>query len=92
MRAFVALRKSLINYQQLRDKLEQMESKYDYQFKVIFEAIERMLYFEEEGSKRKIGFDVETANTSSTPKRESELSPIFRKQAYPDISKQTPVQ
>lgn len=43
MRAFVALRKIGLTYTVLKRKIEKMESKYDGQFALVFEAIKRLL-------------------------------------------------
>ena len=55
MRAFVKLRKILATHKELAHKLEELEKKYDAQFRVVFEAI-RQLMKEEEKPKGKIGF------------------------------------
>ena len=55
MRVFTQLRKMLSSHEDLRRKIEEMESKYDEQFRVVFEAI-RQLLKEENHPKRKIGF------------------------------------
>ena len=55
MRVFTKLRKMLASHEDLRRKIEEMESKYDEQFQVVFEAI-RQLLKEENKPKRKIGF------------------------------------
>ena len=57
MRAFVRLRQMLASNEDLSRKLEDMEKKYDEQFKVVFDAI-RALMVETEKPKRKIGFEV----------------------------------
>lgn len=57
IRIFTRLRKMLLKYKELRGKIEDMENKYDYQFKVIFDAIRQMLK-EEEKPKKRIGFIV----------------------------------
>lgn len=57
MRAFVALRKLLSANAEMARKLEQMEKKYDHQFKAVFEAI-RQLLTPEDKTKRPIGFRV----------------------------------
>ncbi len=56
MRAFVVLRKTLLNYQELNEKLEKLESKYDEQFTIVFAAIKSMLYEDDEKNLRRIGF------------------------------------
>ena len=55
MRAFVRLRHILASHKELASKLEELEKKYDDQFKVVFEAIRQMMQ-EEEKPKTPIGF------------------------------------
>ena len=55
MRAFVQLRKLIDSNKELAKKIEKLESKYDEQFKIVFEAI-RQLISEDEKPKSKIGF------------------------------------
>ena len=55
MRAFVQLREMLISHQELAHRLDDMENKYDAQFKVVFDAI-RQLATSSSKSKRQIGF------------------------------------
>jgi len=55
VRAFVKLREMLTTHKDLAKKLEEMEKKYDSQFKVVFDAI-RQLMTPPETKKRKIGF------------------------------------
>jgi hypothetical protein len=55
MRAFVKMRQMLATHKDLKKTIEKMESKYDEQFKMVFEAI-RQLLEEDEKPKRKIGF------------------------------------
>ena len=43
MRAFVRLRELLATHQDLARKLEQMEKKYDSHFKIVFEAIRKLM-------------------------------------------------
>jgi len=43
MRAFVKLRALMASRKDLRRKLEEMEKKYDYQFKVVFDAIKSLI-------------------------------------------------
>lgn len=57
MRAFVKLRKMIASNTTLRRKIEAMEKKYDHQFKIVFDAIRKIL-IEEEKPKREIGFHV----------------------------------
>lgn len=60
MRAFVRLRMMLASHAELARKLDALERKYDAQFKVVFDAIRRLMVPPEpEPPKRKIGFLVE---------------------------------
>lgn len=43
MRAFVNLRRMLVSNVELAGKLKELESKYDRQFKVVFDAIRRLM-------------------------------------------------
>ncbi len=47
MRAFTRLRQMLASNEELKRKIEEMESKYDEQFRVVFEAIRQLLAKEE---------------------------------------------
>lgn len=55
MRTFTKLRELLATHKELRRKVEEIEKKYDHQFKVVFEAI-RQLMAPAETNKKKIGF------------------------------------
>ena len=55
MRAFVRLREVLSTHKDLARKLAALENKYDRQFKVVFDAI-RKLMAEPEPKHREIGF------------------------------------
>jgi len=55
MRAFTQLRQMLSTHKDLQRKIEEMESKYDEQFQIVFEAIKQLLETDEK-PKRKIGF------------------------------------
>ncbi|MBN1625214.1 MAG: ORF6N domain-containing protein [Deltaproteobacteria bacterium] len=57
MRAFVRLRRMLTAHKDLARRLDELEQRYDEQFKVVFDAI-RLLMRDEEKEKRKIGFEV----------------------------------
>jgi hypothetical protein len=57
MRTFVALRKWMQSNKELSSKIKQLESKYDQQFKVVFDAI-RQLIQEEKKKMRPIGFKI----------------------------------
>ncbi len=55
MRAFVKLREMIAAHKDLAKKLEELEKKYDAQFRVVFDAIREMMIPPEE-EKRRIGF------------------------------------
>ena len=55
MRAFIRLRRMLASHADLARKLENLEKKYDVQFKVVFDAI-RKLMAPPEPKRRRIGF------------------------------------
>ena len=55
MRAFVRLREIMATHKDLVRRLNEMERKYDAQFRVVFDAI-RELMTPPESKKRKIGF------------------------------------
>ncbi len=57
MRAFVKLREILASHKDLARKLEELEKKYDSQFRVVFDAI-RQLMEPPEKPRREIGFHV----------------------------------
>ena len=57
MRAFVALKRVAITYESLKRKINEMEKKYDGQFKIVFEAIKKLMEPPiKEKPKRRIGF------------------------------------
>jgi hypothetical protein len=58
MRAFVRLRQILASNKELAKRLDELEKKYDAQFKIVFDAI-RQLMKSPESKKRPIGFLVE---------------------------------
>ena len=58
MRAFVRLRQLLASHEELAWRLDELEQKYDDQFKVVFEAI-RQLMTPPARSQRQIGFERE---------------------------------
>ena len=63
VRAFISLRGVLAAHKDLARKIDELEKKYDVQFRVVFDAI-RQLMSPPEKPKRKIGF---TASKSSSP-------------------------
>lgn len=56
IRVFVRLREMLASHKELARKLATLEKKYDDQFKVIFDAIRRLMIPPKSEKKRKIGF------------------------------------
>jgi len=56
MRAFVNLRQMLQSNVVLARKLDALEKKYDAQFKVVFDAIRRLMTPPQRVAKRRIGF------------------------------------
>lgn len=59
MRAFTKLRQMIINYSELKDKIEELENTYDENFRIVFQLIKNMLH-EEEKPKEQIGFRVKS--------------------------------
>ena len=68
VRAFVRLRQMLASNAELARKLETLEKKYDRQFKVVFDAIRRLMS-PPETKRREIGFHVKHED-SAKPKAE----------------------
>lgn len=64
MRAFVGLRHILSSHRELARKLDELENKYDAQFRVVFDAIRRLMR-EDERPKSKIGFHSSIARLNS---------------------------
>jgi len=60
VRVFIRLREILATHKDLARKLEELEKKYDAQFKVVFDAIRQLMAPPEKGG-RSIGFRVEEA-------------------------------
>jgi hypothetical protein len=56
MRAFVKLREVIASHKDLVYKLDEMEKKYDQQFRVVFEAIRQLMIPPSPTEKRKYGF------------------------------------
>lgn len=59
MRAFVRLRKMLASHEDLARKLAALESKYDAQFRVVFDAIRQLMAPPPEPPRTRIGFQTE---------------------------------
>jgi hypothetical protein len=56
MRAFVQLRRMLASNTELARRLSELESKYDEQFRVVFDAIRELMSVPVPGPRRQIGF------------------------------------
>jgi hypothetical protein len=56
MRTFVRLRRLLLSHRQLARRFDQLENKYDSQFKIVFEAIRQLMSLPPGPPKRRIGF------------------------------------
>ena len=67
MIVFVRLRKLMIEHRDLREKIEPVEKKYDYQFKIVFEAIKKLLEPSEK-PKAPIGFQSPIKSKNKTVK------------------------
>jgi len=68
VRAFVRLRRSLAGHAELSRRLNEMERRYDAQFKMIFDAI-RQLMAPPEPRRRPVGFRVEEARAAYRVRR-----------------------
>ena len=55
MRTFMKLRRMIASHEDLKLKIEEMEDRYDQQFKIVFDAIKQLIQ-EEKKPKRQIGF------------------------------------
>jgi hypothetical protein len=56
MRTFVRLREMIASHETLARKLEEMETKYDKQFAIVFDAIRELMLPPDPSSERRIGF------------------------------------
>ena len=57
MRTFTQMRQMMLSYKDLKEKIEKMESKYDKQFHIVFQALKQMLEPPKPVTpKRRIGF------------------------------------
>jgi len=68
MRTFVELRKLLSTHKDLARKLEELEKKYDAQFRVVFEAIRQLMRSPTKPG-RQIGFQIKEPKARYTTKR-----------------------
>jgi hypothetical protein len=65
MRTFVRLRQMLATHADLARKLASLEKKYDAQFKVVFDAIRRLMAPPPFKNKRPIGFAARIKNSAT---------------------------
>ena len=56
MRAFVRLREMVVSHKDLSKRLDELESRYDQQFKVVFDAIRQLMAPAQPAARRRIGF------------------------------------
>ncbi len=56
VRVFTRMREMLLTHKELREKIDKMEQKYDKNFRVVFDALKRMIAMKEEEPPREIGF------------------------------------
>jgi hypothetical protein len=61
MRAFVKMREILDNNKELKEKIEQLETKYDKKFSIVFEAI-KLLTKKEDEPRNPVGFKISGSN------------------------------
>ncbi|MGZ4023121.1 MAG: ORF6N domain-containing protein, partial [Flavisolibacter sp.] len=54
IRAFIALREMALNYKELSQKLNDLEKKYDSQFKEVFDILKNMLVIDRNQQEQKI--------------------------------------
>ena len=70
MRTFVKLREILSTNEILRRKIESIERRYDEQFKVVFQAIKRMMLPEPEKLKPPVGYLTEAKGHEERARKE----------------------
>ena len=66
MRAFVRLKQMLSQNVELARKLDALEKKYDAQFKMVFDAIRKLMAPSPDPKRRQIGFCKEKADTDNS--------------------------
>jgi hypothetical protein len=74
IRTFIRLREILVTHKDLAQKLEEMEKKYDRQFKIVFEAIRQLITVPDSVQykpKRQIGFKVEEPKVFYAPRKKA---------------------
>ena len=73
MRAFTQLRQIISTHKDLKKKIEAMESKYDENFRIVFEAIKQLLE-QDETPRKKIGFTVKEKRKAYTKPKPQALN------------------
>jgi hypothetical protein len=68
MRTFVRLRRLLATHEELAQKLDALERKYDRQFKVVFDAIRELMAPPDLKPRRRIGFAAEAQAVTPAPR------------------------
>jgi hypothetical protein len=63
MRAFVRLRELLSTHKDLARKLDELEQRYDAQFRVVFDAIRQLMAPPADQKKRRIGFHIQPVDS-----------------------------
>ncbi|MFH1259616.1 MAG: ORF6N domain-containing protein [Elusimicrobiota bacterium] len=56
VRTFIKLRKMMFDNKEIWQKIDDMEQKYDKQFKIVFDTLKQLVISDEENSGNKIGF------------------------------------
>lgn len=72
MRAFVRLREMLAGHAELARRLDELEKKYDGQFRVVFDAIRQLMAPPASAPRRRIGFHVKSTEADTGRRRKSE--------------------
>ncbi|MBX7206672.1 MAG: ORF6N domain-containing protein [Verrucomicrobiaceae bacterium] len=75
MRAFVRLRQMLATNAELARKLEEMEKKYDGQFKIVFDALRQLMAPPPSGTKKEMGFHTFAHDKDSKTKARAKRRP-----------------
>jgi hypothetical protein len=91
IRTFVKLRKMISTHKDLARKLQELEKKYDGQFRIVFEAIRQIIEVEEK-PKRKMGFIakerprfIEQQTSANANFKESGPFPVVCRRVLPDL-------
>jgi hypothetical protein len=60
MRAFFKLRQLLVSHRELSEKLDNLEKTYDYNFKIVFDALRQLMAPPPAPPRKKIGFQFQS--------------------------------